>query len=326
VNPFQFRATTGKSDAPFLIAIHEARAVVDGVSPTSPEEYRPTLHWYESELKTSNPQDWVVVEQNGEVIAYGHALWNWQERDGTEVYLHVGFVHPEFRGLGVGSELLEKLELRCKEKAKVTGHLANLEIAANANSSELAAQDLLRNHNYFVAFNMLEMHLKSETKLQSIPNLINGYELRPVLPEHYLAIWQCIGDSYDERNFGHERFAAIHRKEDYTPYFSGDSSLMFVVWELQSERIAGQVLCRILKNGNGEVFEVSVGVAHRKKGLARFLILTALHELRSRGVQMITLGTRADNLTQAWRLYESVGFETHKGFLRWRKNRNPIAS
>ena len=97
---------------------------------------------------------------------------------------------------------------------------------------------------------------------------------------------------------------------------------MFVAWDLQGERVAGQVLCRILKNCNGEVFEVSVGLGHRRKGLARFLLLTALHELRFRGVKMITLGTRAENPTEAWRLYESVGFETQKGFLRWRKARD----
>lgn len=321
MNPFHFRSTTSKSDAPFLIAIHEARAVPDGVSPTSPEEYRPTLHWYESELETSNPKDWVVVEQNAEVIAYGHALWNWQERDGTEVYLHVGFVHPAFRDLGVGSALIEKLELRCQEKALEAGHEKNLEIAANANSLELAAQALLLENGYFVAFNMLEMHLNNEKVLPELTLIPNGYELRPILSEHHLAIWQCIGDAYDAKNVGNERFAEAIRKEDYTPYFSGDSSLMFVAWELQSERIAGQVMCRILKNGNGEVFEVSVGLGHRKKGLARYLLLQALHELRARSVQMVTLGTRAENPTQAWRLYESVGFETHKGFLRWRKTR-----
>lgn len=319
MNSIQFRSTIGAADAASLIAIHAASAEIDGISPTSPEEYRPNLEWYSQELPSSNPNDWIIAEQNNQIVAYGQTLWNWQERDGTEVYLHFGFVLPAYRGLGIGTQLLQKLEARCQEKAATAGHLANLEMAANASSTELAAQALLRDHDYFVAFNMLEMHLNTDTVLQNIPKLAAGYELRAVLPEHYLMIWQSIGDAYDARNVGNERFAEAIRKEDYPPYFSGDLSLMFVAWELQAERIAGQVLCRILKNGNGEVFEVSVGLGHRRKGIATFLLLTALHELRSRGAQTITLGTRAENPTKAWRLYEQVGFVTHKGFLRWRK-------
>lgn len=263
-----------------------------------------------------------MAEYEGEVVAYGQMLSNWQERDGTEVYLHCGFVKPAFRGRGVGTALLEKLEFRCREKAEAAGHLANLEIAANASSTELAAQELLKNHDYYTAFNMLSMDLARDTVLQKITAIPDGYELRVVKSEHYPMIWQSIGDAYDARNGENKRFGEAVRKESYRPYFSGDPSLMFVARELQSERIAGQVLCTIFDSGVAEVFEVSVGLGHQRQGLGHFLLLNALHELRSRGAQRITLGTRAENPTEAWRLYERVGFRASKDFLRWRKKRD----
>ena len=317
----KFRTTAGASDADYFIAVHHARAATDGVDPDNSEEYNPDLEGYREAIASSNPKDWLVAEHGGEIIAYGQTLWNWQERDGTEVYLHCGFVKPAFRGKGLGTALLEKLELRCREKAEKAGHLANFEIAANASGTELAAQELLKNHDYYTAFNMLKMDLASDTVLQGIPAVPDGYELRAVKPEHHLMIWQSIGDAYDARNAENKRFGEAVRKEYYRPYFSGDSSLMFVAWELQSERIAGQVLCTILDSGDAEVLEVSVGLGHQRKGLGRFLLLNALHELRSRGVELITIGTRAENSTEAWRLYESVGFRASKDFLRWRKKR-----
>lgn len=231
----------------------------------SAEEYRPTLEWYTHDLEKTNPQDWVIAELDGQVVGYGQTLWNWSERDGTQVYLHLGFVKPEYRNQGVGTQLLKKLEARCIEKAKQNHHLENLEIAANASSTEIAAQTLLREHSYFTVFTVLDMELT--LNITGIEHAIipEPYELRPVLPEHHLAIWQSIGDAYDARNIGSPRFSEVPR--EWEDYFSGDPSLWFVVWKPESHRIAAHLLCRIKETGTAEIFEVSVGVAHAAKGL-----------------------------------------------------------
>jgi mycothiol synthase len=319
-----FRSSLGAIEAPSLLAVHEACFQADQINLQSPEEYRPNLKWYANELANTNLKDWIVTVLNNQIVAYGHTLWNWQERDATEVYLQLGWVMPAFRGQGIGSALLSQLEQRCQEKAESLGHSQNLEIAANASDSEIEARALLLQNDYFVAFTMLEMRLSSDTTLELPLPIAAGYEIRPVQFEHHLAIWQCVGDAYDTRNIDNPRFAEAIRKEDFKPYFSGDSTLWFVAWELQSERIAGQVLCRLLENDTGEVYEVSIGAGHRLKGIAKTLLLRALHELRARGATTITLGTRQENATQAWRLYEQVGFRTVKTFPRWRKKRDQI--
>jgi mycothiol synthase len=316
---FNFRLPHGPSDAANLIAVHTACAEVDALLEDSAEEYRPTLEWYTHDLEKTNPKDWIIAELNNEVVGYGHTLWNWSERDGTQAYLHLGFIKPEYRNQGIGTELLKKLETRCREKAAENHHSENLEIAANASSTEVAAQNLLREHGYVTVFTMLDMELDPDVMGLENAEIHKDYELQPVLPEHHLAIWQSIGDAYDARNVGNPRFSEVPR--DWKDYFRGDPSLWFVVWESESHRIAAHVLCQIKETGTAEIFEVSVGVAHRRKGIARALLQRAIYTLRSRGVKKIVIGTRLENPTQAWRLYEEVGFRIVKQFSRWRKKR-----
>ncbi len=317
--PLKFRPTHGESDAADLIEVHTACAEVDQLLEDSAEEYRPDLEWYKNDLKKTNPQDWVIAALDGNVVGYGHTLWNWSERDGTQVYLHLGFIKPNFRNQGIGTQLLERLEKRCYEKAKTNNHLEHLEIAANASSTEIAAQNLLRESDYITVFTMLDMQLEPDVVGIKDTEIPKSYELRPVLPEHHLAIWQSIGDAYDSRDADNPRFSEVPR--DWENYFSGDSSLWFVVWEPESHRIAAHVLCRVNKAGTAEIFEVSVGVAHRRKGIARALLQCAIYALRSRGAKKIVLGTRRENPTEAWRLYEAVGFRIVKQFPRWRKEK-----
>jgi mycothiol synthase len=250
-----FRSSLGSVEALALLEVHKACFQADQINLQSPEEYIPNLEWYVNELANTDLKNWIVAVLNDQIVAYGHTMWNWQERDATEVYLQFGWVMPDFRGQGIGTALISHLERRCVEKAKAQGHGKNLEIAANASDSEIAAQALLLENDYFVAYTTLEMRLSLDTTLELPLPLAAGYEIRPVQTEHHLAIWQCIGEAYDTRNIANPRFTETIRKEDFKPYFSGDSSLWFVAWELQSERIAGQVMCRLLKNGAAEVYD-----------------------------------------------------------------------
>jgi ribosomal protein S18 acetylase RimI-like enzyme len=93
-----------------------------------------------------------------------------------------------------------------------------------------------------------------------------------------------------------------------------------VAW--QGSRLADQVLCRVQERKGvlvGELFEVSVGVGHRRRGLARSLMCRGIAALHARQVTKICIGTRFENPTAAWRLYEQVGFRKAAAFPRWRK-------
>jgi mycothiol synthase len=312
-----FRSAQGANDAPKLIAVHDACREIDNFLVDSVLEYKATIDWYKDELQKTDTADWVIAQIGDEVVGYGHTLWDWSEQDGNHCYLHQGWVKSRWRGQGIGRQLLQQLENRCYEKATRDGTTAQAEMGANATGTEESAQRLLKREGYYPLYTLVEMDFLLS---QSLPDssMPLGYELRPALPDHYRAIWQCIGDAYfipNEENRGRE----ISPESDYERYFSSESAdptLWFIAWE--KSRIAGQCLCRI-ENGVGEVFEVSVGHPHRRKGLAKTLLTLALRELQQRNVNCIRLFTKLENPTKAWALYESVGFKTIKTFPRWRK-------
>lgn len=316
MEPIRFRDAQGVQDAVALLHVRNLCADAEGSDARSLLADRPTQQSLEWELTHSQPADWTVAEAASMVVGYGHTLWDWAERDGTHVLLHLGWVAPAWRGQGIGTGMLARLEARCREKA-LPLRAARYEYGANASEREANACHHLETNGYAAGYTMWEMEYDSvpDATLTVMPE---GYHLRPVLPEHHRAIWQSFGDAYDVSRPG-GRYQTVSSEGEFHSYFTGDSAdpaLWFVAWE--GSRVAGQALCRV-RETVGEVYEVSVGFGHRRKGLARALLLRGLMALQARGVPAIRLYTTYENPTQAWRLYEQVGFRRVAQFPRWRK-------
>lgn len=196
------------------------------------------------------------------------------------------------------------------------GTIGNAEFAANASGTEEAAQRLLRATGYAPIYTAIEMRFEPAQPLVVSP-LPDGLALQPVLPEHHRAIWQCIGDAYYVHG-ADNRGRQIATEDNYNRYFphDADPSLWFAAWE--PSRVAGVVLCRV-QNKIADVYEVSVSHWHRRKGVAKALLSIALKEMLSRNLDAIRINTWLENPSEAWRLYEAVGFRTIKEFPRWRK-------
>jgi ribosomal protein S18 acetylase RimI-like enzyme len=311
-----FRSCKGPQDAESFAQVHRERREADGVLEGFIFEAFPSASDLARELDGADPLDWVVAEADGKVVGYGHAMVDWPEMDHRHCYLHLGWVSPDHRGKGIGTGLIERLEARCREKAVRDGAVGRSDFGANASSSELSASQLLLDAGYEVLYTVLAMERPTNLSQPTSP-MPGGYELRPVVPENHGAIWQMIGDAYFDPNES-SRGKQVGSDHDFATYFErdADASLWFVAW--QSSRVAGAVLCRI-RNQVATVYEVSVGHAHRRHGLARALLTRALQELESRHPKAIRIVTKKEFPTQAWRLYESVGFNRIKDFPRWRK-------
>lgn len=312
-----YREAAGADDAEPLATVHALRREVDGVIGGLQFEAFPSAENVAQALTNSEPRDWVIAESGGKVVAYGHTLYDWAEHDGRHCYLHLGWVAPAARGQGIGAELLDRLETRCREKASRDNVLGRADIGANASGTEHSARELLENSGYSVIYTLVQMErpIRLSVEVSPIPA---GYELRAAVPEHHRQIWQMIGDAYfDPSESG--RGGQVASEEDFRSYFgqeSADPSLWFVAW--RGSRVAGVALCRLAK-GIGEVYEVSVAHPHRRRGVARALLSRGVAELERRQPQAVRILTRKEFPTQAWRLYESVGFRVIKEFPRWRK-------
>src|SRR6266566_7733195 len=89
-----FRLFRGEADIPALEAVRQEVRAVDGdIWLPGPDT---TLN------PTCNPfQGCLIAEVAGKMIGYTWLDW-WAEADGTQLYLHLGWIVPEWRRKGIG--------------------------------------------------------------------------------------------------------------------------------------------------------------------------------------------------------------------------------
>ncbi len=112
-----------------------------------------------------------------------------------------------------------------------------------------------------------------------------------------------------------------------SPHF--DPSLWRVAW--QDDEVVGMVLSFIDQDENaaygrkrGYTENIAVRRPWRKKGVARALIAASLKALKERGLEEAALGVDTQNLSGAFRLYESMGYRHVKRFSSMRKEISPV--
>jgi mycothiol synthase len=325
-----FRFYRGEPDAPGMAAVHAARAHQDAIDPLSTCERIPTGEDVVRGLpaRFDPARNVLVAEASGRIVAYTSIEW-WTEQarpdrpGGTRVYLHLGYVAPDWRGRGVGTAMLRWAERRIRELA--AEHVApaaaagsrgdGVVFAANASTTERDATALLRAEGYREAFRVVEFGMVDLRGLPE-PGSPAGIKLRPAAPDHYRAVWDAIREAYA----GGEH-AGEPDDDDYRRFaLAAQPALWRVAW--CGDQVAGVALCAMAR-GRGEVRELSVRPAFRRRGVGRFLLISGLRTLREQGARQARLHTNADNPHRSYDLYESAGFRRLKDHVRYRK---PLSS
>jgi mycothiol synthase len=226
-----------------------------------------------------------------------------------------GCVHPDFRGLGIGSSLLEKITERAQAEMELAEPHVRVFIQSLVNNKDEAGHTLLRAHGY----SPVRYHWRMEIKLQEAPAPVafpDGIELRPFIKdEHAIAVWQADNEAFRDHWGSHDRTFEewSHGKFGY-PNF--DPSLWMIAWD--GNVIAGFSQNRFRK-GIGWVGTIAVRRPWRKKGLGLALLLHSFGEFYKRGTTTIGLGVDSANLTGATRLYQRAGMDVAGEFAMYEK-------
>jgi mycothiol synthase len=317
-----FRHVRGEEDADGLRAVRVRSMAHDAIDPLSTLEGVPGSAQMLTQLAESAANGehdrWLIAQIEENAVGYSR-MGFWPESDGTWVYLTLGWVLPEWRGRGIGTAILHWTEDRIRRLAAAQHPNEKCEFAANASSTEGEAKALLLHEGYRAAYTVLEMELYASVPVPTPTALPPGVGVRPVALDDYPLIASSIRAAYEQEYVG-GRFGEVFDAVEYVASWRKpihDPTLWQVAWD--GNQIVGQVLS-VIENGRAEVFEVSVRPAWRRCGLARGLLLRALHGLRARGVDVIRLHTNSDFRTCARDLYQSVGFRVLKEFPRYRKS------
>ena len=289
-------------DAPSVAALIADRdradfAEVDSIS-FSGNELREWWRLNEAALETDA---WIALLDE-RVVAYARAG---QERDLASLE-DESCVHPELRGLGLGSTLLDLAEGWARDRS-----LARMQLhVVNDDGRRLAEA---RGHELVRYFWRMEIDLAGEVPEPEQPD---GLTLRSYRP----------GDDDEALHAAHQDAFADHW--EFTPEPLDE----WLMWRLQrsdyhpelfrlatdGEEIAGAALC-FGERHLGWVLDLFVREQWRRQGLGLALLQSGFHALAQRGHTHVGLEVDSGNETGATRLYERAGMHVTRRYATYEK-------
>ena len=208
-----------------MAALISACKVVDGVErSTSVDDIARNYR----HLENCDPQnDMLFAEVNGQLIAYGRIWWD-DLLDGNRLYHPFGFLHPAWRGKGIGNALWEAAELRAREIT--TGHPQEKPkfLQVEAFESEKALVALLKSRGYRPVRYETSMVRDLGEPFPSAP-MPAELEVRPVKSEHLRHIFEASNEAFRDHWGIRDMSEEDNKSEMESPNFKPE--LWKVAWD-----------------------------------------------------------------------------------------------
>ena len=247
-----------------------------------------------------------LLRVGSEPVAYAVARWM-THVGGPRVYRHLCHVVPDYRGRGIGTELLVWAQAYLREIA--VDHEYEPKIF-NTGGSGPAVENFLGSHGYVAAEHFATLIRPNLDDVGQV-RLPPGVEIRPVLEEEMRAIYEAETEAFRD-HWGFVEPTELDWKRFLEEEHS-DPSLWKVAWA--GDAVVGQVRSFVDQAENdhyqrlrGWTEDISTHREYRGQGIARALINASLLELRGRGLTEAALGVHVENPHGAFRLYEGLGY------------------
>jgi len=263
-----------------------------------------------SHLENCDPdKDMLFAEVDGQPIAYGR-IWWMNQNDGTRLYEPLSYLVPEWRGKGLGSAMFAAAEARIREIA--AGHPKEIQkfFQAESEDTDGTRMALLEKFGYQpVRYGTSMVRDLSQPFPEA--ELPAGVEVRQVRPEHLGPIWEATKEAFRDhwgaRDPSDEEYQRMMEDKNCRP------ELWAVAWD--GDQVAS-VIHNFFDEDENEAFQRRRGYTEdiitrrpwRKLGIARALLVRSMKMFKEMGMTETALGVDSQNLSGAFRLYESVGY------------------
>jgi mycothiol synthase len=263
--------------------------------------------WRKLSIETDT---WVVIAPSGALIAYGTLT-----DEGQGQLVADGYVHPDWRGQGLGSLLLHRMEMRAREMIVAAPEGARVILINNVLANDDAARQLLEAREFSLTRVFWRMRLEM-TEPPPNPEWPAGVHLRTFeRGRDERAVYEVVESAFSD-HWGHtpttfEEWSARMERDSWDP------SLWFLV-ETDDGALVSVALCRT-RPELGWIQTVATLRGWRRHGLAHALLLQCFGAFWERGQRIVGLGVDSQSLTGAAHLYQSVGMEVEMRIATYEK-------
>lgn len=263
--------------------------------------------------------DWqeLNLQQNGWLITDGEerpvACVTLADHGSGRFELH-GIVDPGWRGRGLGSSLLALAEERARALEPAVPAGLRTVLRTHVNGFHQPATELLAQKGFSPVRRFWRMEIRFD-EAPGAPTWPAGFDLRAFQPGQHEAVahalhQECFADHYGFVPEPPEQWLKRTQRKEFDP------SLWHLLFE--GEEPCGFAFCSYYGEA-GWIAHLGIRRPWRGKGLGELILRQMFHEFGQRGRLRVGLGVDSENLTGATRLYERVGMQVVRQFVRYEK-------
>ena len=250
-----------------------------------------------------------IGETDGKAVGVVHAKVD-KSSEEQKGFIHLDVV-PEFRGCGIETSLMETAlkELRARG-------MANAQTWADSSEKERIGLLEGLHFKHIRVFSVMEMEL---AELSQNAGGSKQVAIRPLRKEREddIKLFHWLGnETYKEDLDYSPRTLEETRHFLFLDPYLQEKEVLFAVLDGHSVGCVGVGIDEKLnlekQTQAGEVFVIGVLKAYRRKGIGTELMLHGLKKLKAKGMTKAILGVEDENVTQAKKLYEKLGFRIKK--------------
>jgi mycothiol synthase len=260
----------------------------------------------------------VVEAPDGSIAGYVE-VWNTAPHVRPFTWVRV---HPEHRGRGVGSLLLEWGEGHAHASIAKAPEGARVVLQQEILTTDEASQALLKGAGYGIARYFFRMLIEMDAPPPP-PTLSNDLVLRPYKQGEEAAVVRAVREAFRD-HWGHVEGPFEEEYERWMHWIENDPGFDPELWivAMDGDEVAGMALCRAHMPEDPQLGWVStLGVRRpwRRQGLGLALLHHVFGQFYRRGKPKVGLGVDAGSLTGATRLYEKAGMHVQRQYTLYQK-------